>query len=247
MYFKILATTILFVTLSLASFADTQKAGEIIEKSLKSVGGSEKIASINAWSLSAEMNVPSQNMDLKISFWVKKPNFLKMVTDIPAMNMKMEAGTDGTTFWATQPGSDKRNPLPEAAVGQVKAQLESFKGILQSPLAEYKSKNFKLAFNGLVDIDERQCNVVNVIDEEGNSTDYYFDAISNLIYSSKSKVEAQGQEFVVEMKVKEYQKVEGLTIPKRIEISQNNELQTKLTLSSVKFNIAIDDAEFKAN
>lgn len=247
MYFKILATALLFISISVSAFADAGKAEEIIEKSLKSIGGKEKMDNLKTWSLSADMNLPAQAMDLKISFWLKQPNMLKMVTDIPAMSMKMEAGTDGKDFWATQPGSTTRTKLPEQAVPQVKSQLENFKGILDSPVRDYKSKNLKLTYKGIEDIDDRKCNVINIVDPEGGDSDYYFDAISNLVYSSKTKVNSDGQDFVIEMKVKEYQKVDGLTIPKRIEISQNNELQTKVTISSVKFNEAIDDKEFMAN
>lgn len=247
MYSRIIATLVLFVAMSLSSLADAKKADEIIQKSLNATGGKERLEKLTTFSLTADMNIPSQGMDIKINFWLKKPDKMRIVQEIPAMQMKIEAGTDGTTYWAVQPGSDTRTAVPDMAVGQVKGQLDGLKNILDSPLLNYKDNNFQISYVGLEDIDEKKCNVVNVIDNEGTNSNFYFDAITNLIYCSKSTVSQGGEDFEVELKYREYQKVDGLFIPKRIEISQNKELQTKISLSDVKFNEAINDNDFKAN
>ncbi|MBX3042571.1 MAG: hypothetical protein KIT33_00600 [Candidatus Kapabacteria bacterium] len=246
MYSKIIFLLTAFLAMNILTFADAKKAEDLIEKSIKATGGKEKFENIKTFSLTADMNVPSQNMDINIDFWLKKPNKMRLVQNIASMGMTVEAGTDGDKYWAIQPGSTTKTALPDMAVAQVKGQLDGLKTILDSPLMNYKEKNYKISYSGLEDIDEKKCNVVKIVDEENNETDFYFDAITNLIYCSKSKVNANGEDFIVEMKINEYQKVDGLFIPKRIEIAQNSEVQTKIAISEVKFNPEINDSDFKA-
>jgi outer membrane lipoprotein-sorting protein len=244
---RVVTTLIMFLALSVSAFADSKKAEDIIEKSLKAAGGKEKFENLTSMSLSAEMNVPSQGMDIKINFWLKKPNKMRIIQEIPAMAMTVEAGTDGEAYWAIQPGDSVKTVLPEMALGQVKGQLEGLKSILDSPLLDYKTKNYKMDFVGLEEIDEKNCNVVSVIDADSNKTHFYFDAITNLMYCSKTSGNMQGEEFEVELKYREYQKVDGLFMPKRIEISQNKEVQTKITINNVKLNEPLNDNDFKSN
>lgn len=244
---RVVTTLIMFLALSVSSFADAKKAEEIIEKSLKAVGGKEKFENMTSFSIAADMNVPSQGMDIKINFWLKKPNKMRIIQEVPAMAMKVEAGTDGEAYWAIQPGATTKTVLSDMALAQVKGQLEGLKNILDSPLLDYKTKNYTMDFVGLEEIDEKNCNVVSIVDADSNKTHFYFDAITNLMYCSKTSGSHEGQNYDVELKYREYQKVNGLFMPKRIEISQNKEVQTKITLNEVKLNEPMNDDVFKSN
>ncbi len=230
----------------MTSLADNKKAEDIAEKSVKANGGKEKFEALKSLTLTADLKIPAQGVEYKITFWMKKPDKMKILTDVPAAGMKLEAGTDGKVIWGTQPGSDKRMVVPESNAGMVSSQLQSFKGILDPPMLDYKEKGLTLAFKGLEDIDERKCNVITATDNNGSKTDFYFDAISNLVYSTKSVVDVNGENTSIVTKVVEYQRVEGMTIPKRIEAYQNDELQTKISVSGIKLNENYPDSDFSA-
>jgi outer membrane lipoprotein-sorting protein len=244
MLYKIFVSLVVLLTLSFNSFA-ADKAEEILEKSIKASGGAEKFENLKSWTITADMNVPAQNMDIKVNFWLKKPDKMRVLTEIPSMNLKVEAGTDGKSYWGTQPGSTTRTVVPEMAQAQVKSQLESMKMMFESSNMNFKDKENTFVFKGLEDIDEKKCNVIEVTDKEKSKSDVYFDAITNLMYCSKAEIMNGTEKMTVEMKIKEYQRVDGLTIPKRIEIFQNNQVQSKISFNSVKFNEDIKDSDFE--
>jgi outer membrane lipoprotein-sorting protein len=232
--------------ITLSAFADT-KTDEIIQASIKASGGKDKFDNVKTTSFDAAMSIPAQSLEFKLSFWLKKPEMMRMVTEIPSMSMKIEAGTDGITYWGTQPGTTTKSVIPAEALNQIKQQLNGLKSILSSPVLDYKEKGMVAAYKGVQDIDEKKCNVIEFTESDGAKLEIFFDAISNLMYSTKTKVEAQGSSFTIEMKIKEYQRVEGMTSPKRIEILQNGEVQQKIAISNIVYNKEMNDADFKAN
>lgn len=245
MNFKILATIVAFFALSFSAFAD--KSDEIIEKSIKATGGKEKIANLMSWTFSSTINAVAQNMELSVDFWYKKPDKMRMVTKVPAMSIEMDGGTDGKTFWVKQPGDSVRKAVPEMMQGQVQGQLEFYKTMLSAPMLDFKEKNITLKYKGLEDIDEKKCNVLIAIDKDSSESFIYFDAISNLMYCTKQIIGSGEQSASMEMKIMEYQRVDGMTLPKRIEVYQNNTVQAKISLSAIKFNEKMEDSDFNAN
>lgn len=243
MYLKFLSVLIAVLAINSNLFAD--KVEDIIQNSIKNAGGTEKFENIKTITFSADMNIAAQGVDLKLNFSLVKPNMMKLVTIVPSMGMELEAGTDGTDFWGTAPGSKDRVKIPEENLMQIQAQLNGFKGLLDPPMLDFKNRGLKSEYKGTEDIDEKKCEVIIFTQEDGSKSEMFFDAISNLIYLNKSVVSSEGQEFVIEMKVKEYQRVDGMTLPKRIEVYQNGQMQQKITISEVKFNTQLNPDDFK--
>ena len=67
------------------------------------------------------------------------------------------------------------------------------------------------------------------------------------MYSTKQIMGSGEQSVTMEMKIMEYQRVDGMTLPKRIEVYQNNTVQAKISLSAIKFNEKLEDSDFNAN
>lgn len=244
MKLKLFAICLGLFSITFTAFSDT-KSDELINANIKTMGGKEKLGNIKTLYFEVNMEVPSQNMNLKLTIFEKKPDMIRFITEIPAMSMKMEAGTDGKEFWATQPGSDAKSALPESAVPQIKQQINSFKSMISSPVLDYNTEEVTTTYKGVQDINEKKYNVVEFSEKEGSKFDMYFDVITNLIYSTKIEVEAQGSKFLIENKIVEYQKKDGIFFPKRIEIYQNGEIQQKITIENIQINSEMNNSDFK--
>lgn len=242
---KILALAVIFFGTTLLMFAD--KAEEIMEKSVKAAGGIEKFDNISTIKFLADMKIPAQNLDLKITFRYKKPDKMRFITEIPAMFTKVEAGTNGKEVWSTMPPDSVKTLTNEPASSQILQQLDLYKGMIDLSLKNFKERDIKFSFKEVQELDSNRYNVIEFHGPDSTAMYLYFNVVSNLLYAQKQTAKNNGSDYEVVTKIKEYQKVDGIIIPKKIEVYENNVNQAKITISQVNFTEVMDDKEFNLN
>lgn len=176
MKLKLISILVALCAFTFTALSD-QKAEEIIENSIKNAGGKEKFDALKTIKFVASVNIPTQGLDLSMQFGLKKPEMMYLKTEVPAMQMKIEAGTDGKMFWGFQPGDSVRKELPKEAVGQIQGQLSGLKNMLNPAMHDYKEKGLKAVYKELADIDEKKCHVLTVTEEDGSTSEVSLDAI----------------------------------------------------------------------
>ena len=211
---------------------------DILEQVVNASGGREKLNSVK--STYAEIKtkvVQGQEMEMMMKMWTKGDDKFYMEQEIMGMTMKI--GIDGGKGWMVNPMAGGAQDLPAEQLSAIKNQNKRDPGL--NMFTNWKEEGYKCEDLGTVDVDEKKCNKVKVTEKDGSSVIYYIDAITNLIH--KFEGSEQGMSIVVFFK--QYQKKDGMFVPKKMETHVNGELAATMDFIKLETNIQIDDSKFK--
>lgn len=229
---KLLAAT---VAALLTLGAQAQTVDEIVDKHIAALGGMDNINKVQ--SIATEQSLSVQGMDIPVKTVVVRNKALRSESTV--MGNSMVSVIDGTTGWMIRPammgGTGDPEDMPADQLKQQAGQLDPF-----GALVNYKDKGHKVELVGKEKVDKKDVYHLKVTDKDGSSFDEYIDANTYLL--SKVKREMNGQ--MGEIALSDYQDVQGVKIPKTVEIVGAMGTMT-MTTDKVTINGPVDENMFK--
>jgi len=224
-YLQVLLSTLFLLAFSLAAFAQT--AESIIENYIKAIGGAEKLAAVKSMVQEGTFDMPAQGLNGSYKRQTKAPDKMRVFIDLGVVQVSQ--GYDGKIGWAITPQGS----------GEVTgAQLEQFKmnaGVF--PILNYKTSGNKYELLKNEKVGDVEALVVQMTTPGGIVIKTYYDSKSYLPIKSVSPQS--------EVTISDYKEVEGIKIPYKTVIKNLDQgLEFAITVTSVKFNVEINDSEF---
>ncbi|MEP7197004.1 MAG: hypothetical protein ABI851_10825 [Saprospiraceae bacterium] len=181
---------------------NAQTADEIIEKNIKSMGGAEKLKSIE--SLVFEGQVNSQGMEIPITITTLKNKGWRMEINVMGMSGWMIVRPDSGWVFMPFQGQSK----PEAMTqDQLKESIEQLD--LEGELVNYKEKGHTVEYIGMDDVEGTECHKLKILTKSGNVHYELIDPVSFFTVRKISKQKAGGKEVEVQTDLGNYKEVEG--------------------------------------
>jgi outer membrane lipoprotein-sorting protein len=228
--------TLILTTLMLIAFIGThaQSLDKVLEKHYEATGHS-KMADVKTYIIKAKMSM--MGMEMPMDMIIKKPNKFKIEIDM--MGQKTIQAYDGEKGWMINPMmGEGAQALEGDQLNQAMEQAD-----MEGELFDFEKKGHSAELVGKVNSDGAEAYRIKFTGKDGNVKNYFIDAKTYLIIKVKAKVEAQGQSMDIESKMVEYQNIDGIQMPKKIEVVLPMGTQT-IIMEEIKFNEKIDDSIF---
>lgn len=191
--------SILVLSLITITSARSQTVDEILGKYFESIGGIEKVKSVNTLKMIGVLPTPQGEFDFELA--QKTPNMIKITVTVMGQTMVPQA-YDGNTGWMLNPftGSNTPEKLPD---DQTKALMDEAE--FEDPFIDYAKKGHAVTYEGTGEVDGINCFILKLVKNKGiaekeNTSDYYFDGDSYLPLMVKQTPEngqMAGQEVMV--------------------------------------------------
>ncbi len=248
------AITVLALVASSAVAVHAQTVDEIVAKNLEARGGVEKLKALESAKITGD--VVQQGVKVHLVTWAKRPNLMRREMEGPAppagsparaklpastgSTVKVIVGFDGKTVWILNPvisSEPQEITGPQAEVAKQDADFDSI-------LLDYKAKGHKIELLGTEPIDGKPAYHLKITKKNGLVQDYYLDAATGLERRTSSTIEQGANKAVVTTDLSDYRKVDGLTMPFKMEQSVNGTPIAQVTISSWEVNVPLDGSLF---
>jgi len=228
--------TLILTALMLFAFVGTQAQSldKVLEKHFEATGH-DKMADVKTFKIKAKMSM--MGMDMPMDMIIKKPN--KFRTEIDMMGQKTIQAYDGEKGWMINP---MMGPGAQALEGEQLSQAMD-QADMEGELYDFKKKGHNAELIGKVNADGVEAYRIKFTGKDGNVKNYFIDANTYLVLKVKATVKAQGQSMEIESKMLEYQNIDGIQMPKKIEVVLPMGTQS-IIMEEIKFNEEVDDAIF---
>ncbi|HYG40261.1 MAG TPA: outer membrane lipoprotein-sorting protein [Cytophagales bacterium] len=237
MKYKLLSALALFIFCFTSAFS--QEADNVIKKYL-TASGQEKVKEVKTMSM--DLIVNAQGMQMPMKTIVKKPNSFYM--EMNMQGQKMKIGFDGTKGWMLNPMMG--NTAREMPAEQIKQFNKQSNFEQMDFLKDYKKQGFTATYLGKEAVNDKPAHKIKMTKKDTTDQTYFFDVNSNLLVKQTTKTKVGDKEVETETYLKDYKMVDGLNIPHSIvvNIEGMGEAST-VTLSNVQLNKPVDEALFK--
>ena len=236
-----LAAALLLTTVSVTS---AQTADEVIERSLKAIGGREAHEKLKSRSMTGTINIstPAGEIAGTIEILSAPPNKTRSVVkaDLTALGagpMVLDQRFDGTTGYVLDSLQGNR----EMTGGQ----LENLKNnSFPHPFMNYKAVG-TAKLGGKEKVGDREAFVVELTPKSGPAIRYFIDAESYMPLKMVMRVEIPqlGQELEQTTEFHDYKEVDGTKIPFRVQSSSSIQSFT-ISINKVEHNVPVDEKLF---
>jgi hypothetical protein len=112
-------------------------------------------------------------------------------------------------------------------------------------LWNWNEKGYTVTFDGKDEMEGTTCLKVKLETKDGDSFTYYIDADSYLILRSNSKMQRLGNEIESDTYYSNYNMVEGIAVPGKIETKMKDQVMGTLVIENVELNTDLDDTLFE--
>jgi outer membrane lipoprotein-sorting protein len=221
-----------------ATVASAQTVDDIINKSIASRGGLEKIRAIQTLRLTGHMSI-GPGMEAPLVMEMRRPNQMKMSFTLQGMT-----GTqayDGKMGWMVMPFGGKKDP-EQMSADDVKEFVDQ--ADIDGPLVDYKVKGNAVELLGKEQVEGTDAYKVKITLKSGNVRTVYIDADSYLEIKDEGKRTMRGTEVDAEGTTGDYKPVNGVLFPFSMENGIKGQAQKqKITIDSIEVNpkLASDD------
>jgi len=207
---------------------------DLVARNVQAKGGAEKLQAIQ--SLKQTAHVTFQGITGTITVYGKRPNLLRQ--EIVMSGQKIVNAFDGTTAWSVNPmlGSPEPKAITGPQADDIKVQAD-----FDSPLVNYKAKDYELEFVGLETLGTRKVNHLRLTSKERRVQQIYLDAETNL----EIKIVGDTQMGPLENELSDYRVIQGLKMPFMMKTVSGGMVLSQIAVDSVELNPKIDDAMFK--
>ncbi len=221
-----------------AGVAGAQTVDEIVELHYKSRGGEEAWKAIETQRMTA--TIYTQGIEIALVSTSKRPNLLHQQLDleIPGTGpMQIVNVFDGSRAWML-------NPMLGASTFQEATGPEG-QGLrdqseFDTPLFDYEARGYTIELVGRTDIDGRVAHHLRITRPDQPVVHYYIDAVTG----SELRIESEGPMASTVSLSDHREQPGGVLMPHHIVVEQNG-MQTEIVVSSVEFNVPVDDSLFK--
>lgn len=238
--------TLLFISILTISNINAQSLDEIIDNYFENTGGRDQWEKLEGLKLSAKIN----QMGMEIPLDIVQLKSGKQLTEINFQGQSIKQGVfDGNVLWSINMMTQKPEKSDQETTDNVKREMGDF----PDPFLNYKDKGYVAELIGKEEIDGAECFKIKltkkplVIDgnEVENVSFYFFDTenfVPIVVHSEIKSGPMKGQ--VSEIKMSDYQEVEGLYFPfSMVQGLKGQEGQT-ITFDQISINPEIEDSEF---
>lgn len=217
--------------------AQTPSVDELVAKHLAARGGLEKLQSVNTMRLQGTMNI--QGMDMPLTVLSKRPN--KMRQEMTMQGQKVVQAYDGETVWAINPmmGSTSPQAIQGPPADAVKSQ-----SLFDGPLVGYKERGDTLEVVGPADVAGARTWKLKLTRQDGKAMHIYLDAETGLEKQWSATMEQGGMTMEIDTIMSDHQPVDGIQVARSMRTLVGGQAMGALTVSSVEFNVPIEDAVF---
>jgi predicted Zn-dependent peptidase len=211
-------------------------AESVINNYIQAIGGRDKIQSVKDLSLKARATMMGQQIDLQQQFLLPG-NFL-MTMKLPTRNitlMKALVNEDS----ASMESMGHAIPMTDDRKAQLKQEANPF------PEMDFLDGKYQLKLTGIEHINGKDAYVLNVTNEKGKTSVYYFDTETGYEVRRVSTMKTpQGKEVSSITDMNDYKNVDGIKFPYTIS-TQNGPQKMDMTVQEIQVNSGLKDSDFK--
>lgn len=235
--FRIVGAALTFTLAAGGAAAQTPSVDELVAKHLAARGGLEKLQSVNTMRLQGTMNI--QGMDMPLTVLSKRPN--KMRQEMTMQGQTVIQAYDGQTVWAINPmmGSTTPQAIQGPPADAVKSQ-----SLFDGPLVGYKDRGDTLEVVGPADVAGARTWKLKLTRQDGKAMYIYLDADTGLEKQWSATMEQGGMTMEIDTIMSDHQPVDGIQVARTMRTLVGGQAMGALTVSSVEFNVPIEDAVF---
>jgi hypothetical protein len=223
----------------LSTFANAQNAEEIVAKHLAATGG-DKWTAINTVKMEASIaSAAAAGMTVTWSMTAKRDQAMRM--DVSVMGMTQMVGIKGNEGWSTNPfaGQNDPEPLTPDAVESMKEMTD-----IDGVFVGYKEKGYTLEYVGTEDVEGVEAIKIKV--NKGKKTQYsFFDPENYYEIKTINVEEVDGKSVESATLFSNFKTFEGVVMPYTIQQAGGPMGSSTITVTSVAFNPAVEDAIFE--
>lgn len=221
-----------------ASTVYAQTVDEIVAKHYASRGGAAKWKTIQTQKISG--TVAAGGVELAMTHYSKRPHLgrQELTVEIPGQGpIAITNIFDGTTAWTTNPMTGSTTPQP---VTGREAEMMKEQSDFEGPLIEYKAKGHTVELVGAETLGTNKVHHLKVTRKGQPASHHYLDVETGVERQITNEGDANS---IVELS--DYRAVDGVQVPFRIRVIQGGQVAAEVTVTSIAFNVPIDDSMFK--
>ena len=249
---KLILMTCTMFAAALPVLAQTPTVDELLAKNLASRGGAEKLKAISTRKVTGKVTVQvqmppgaqqqaqpaPQTLELPMQVLAKRPNL--MLQEMRMQDRRVVTAFDGQQAWAINPMIGASAQLLQG----VQADLIRDQAQFDGPLAYARQRGDKMELLGKEDIEGVSAWKL-AITHEDKTTTVYLDEKTGLERKVSASVNQGGTQLLVESVISDYQPVDGIMVPRKVQTLVGGQTQATVTIENVEFNVPIEDAQFK--
>lgn len=222
------------IVLCLPAVSYAQSLDEILQKLYKSMGGFEKISSMQSVRIMGKSEGGGGG---------KRSMKLTIKGTKSRMDLSIQPGIDfiqaydGSVGWNIQPWTGSLTPQPMNADDSKSVSMTA--EILVNDLFSFKKTNTRLEYTGKDEIEGSDCFKIVAYKPNGIQRTYFIDVDNYLIAKIETKITSNGNEEKSEMFPGDYKQVDGMVLPYSYNYGWN-----QFSVEKYEFNPSLDDALF---
>jgi len=234
---KILFTIVSFAFIS----AHAQTADEVIQKYATAMGGLKAINAIKTAKITGTFTI--QGSDLPITTQIINGKAVR--SDIELKGQTITSCYKDGKGWKINPfaGITKATDVTGVELMDFKSQ-----SILANQLMDYKARGHKVELLGQEDIDGVKTYKIKLTNkDDGQVTTYYINTADNMLIKNTTTRKMEGQEVQVETYFSDIKDLNGLKFSMTRTQKVNGEVTQIIKMTSVEWNVPIDEKIFDKN
>lgn len=249
---KLILMTCVMLAAALPAVAQTPTVDDLLAKNLTSRGGAEKLKSINTRKVTGKVTVQvqmppgaqqqappaPQTIEMPMQVLAKRPNL--MLQEMRMQDRRVVTAFDGQQAWAINPMIGASAQLLQG----VQADLIRDQAQFDGPLAYARQRGDKMEVLSKEDIEGVSTWKLSITHEDKTTT-VYLDEKTGLERKVSASVNQGGTQLLVESVISDYQPVDGIMVPRKVQTLVGGRTQATVTIDNVEFNVPIEDAQFK--
>ncbi len=209
-----------------------QTADDVAKKYVEAIGGAKKWKAIKTRKIT--FSLVTQGMTLPGT--VIGDSDKRERTDIAFNGMEIVQAYDGTTAWALSPPQGITTPTKLTGA---QAEAASSKEFLDE-MIDYKARGFQISLEADETIDGKAYTKIKMVKKGGKEEFYFFDKETNLLAVKRES----GLQGTTDSHYSEYQDVDGLKVPTKIEVKSGGFTIQSITISKTEMNVPVTDDMF---
>lgn len=209
-----------------------QTADEVAKKYVEAIGGAKKWKAIKTRKIT--FSLVTQGMTLPGT--VIGDSDQRERTDIAFNGMEIVQAYDGTTAWALSPPQGITTPTKLTGAQAEEASSKEF----LDEMIDYKARGFEISLEDDETIGGTAYTKIKLVKKGGKEAFYFFDKETNLM-AVKRETGLQG---TLDSHYSEYQDVDGVKVPMKIEVKSGGFTVQSITISKTEMNVPVTDDMF---
>jgi hypothetical protein len=218
------------------SASDLPSVEEILDLSIKALGGKEKLQAIKNMVSNGSLAIPAAGITGEVVIRQTTDGKFKMTAEIPGV-VDSESGSDGKTIWEVSSVTGAEI-LDGARAEQARFQMALF------PALDMKKFFDSIECTGKEKFAGEECYVLVYKNKKSPPMTTYYSVKTGLERGNRlNTVTAMGDLNIV-TEVKAYAEVDGIKYPKEIEATLPNGMKQEISMDKVELNAKLGEKEF---